>query len=179
MPVDLPPTDAALGNEVLVLLTTPPLAASGIPTVTEINAGLFATCHIYGRFNATPNQNSGEGPRKWCSKNTPTRLGTSTYPIIEVQYSYKPQELGTPGAAGNEVYEALEPDAVLTAVLLAGIDGKSNSVAAGDVCDVLLVRAGKRRKGVTGEGEFDELSTSQMVEVVNGEAVAEDHVIAA
>lgn len=179
MPTEMPPTTKSLGNKLIILLTTPPAAATGIPTVTEVNAGLKAGCHIYGQFNVTPNQNSGEGPRKLCAKTVPTKLGLVTYPVAEVQYSYMPQELGTPGAAGNEVYEALDPDAELTAVVLDGIDGRTDAVVAGDVADIYLVKAGVRRKGQTGDGEFDEFAVNQGLEIVGGAPIQEDHVLAA
>lgn len=179
MPVSMPPTTTSLGNKMIVVLTTPPAAPSGIPTVTEVNAGIKAGCHIYGQFNVTPTQNTGEGPRKVCTRNVPTQLGLVTYPAAEVQYSYMPQELGTPGAAGNELYEALDPDAVVTVVVLDGIDGQTDAVVAGDISDIYEMKAGVRRKGQTGDGEFDEMSVTQALIVVGGEPIAEDHVLAA
>ncbi|WP_394289507.1 hypothetical protein [Microbacterium sp.] len=179
MAVELPPTTTALANQLIVFLTTPPAASSGIPTVAEVNAGLAAQCFIYGNFNVTPTQNTGEGPRKNCRPNAPTNLGIVTYPATELQYSYMPQELGAPGADGNELYEALEPGAVITAVVLDGISGETESVAAGDVADVYEMKAGVRRKGQTGDGEFDEKSVTQALVVVGGGPVVEDHPLAA
>jgi len=179
MAVELPPTTKALANQLIVFLTTPPAAASGIPTVTEVNAGLSAQCFIYGDFNVTPSQNTGEGPRKNCRPNAPTNLGIVTYPAADVQYSYMPQELGTPGADGNELYEALEPGSQITAVVLDGIPGETETVAPGDVADVYLMDVGVRRKGKTGDGEFDEKSVTQSLVVVGGAPVVEDHPLAA
>ncbi|HEY9394518.1 MAG TPA: hypothetical protein VIP58_10265 [Nocardioides sp.] len=175
----MPPTQKSLGNKLVVFLTTPPAATTGIPTVTEVNAALFAGCHIFGDFNVTPSQNTGEGPRKMCSRNSPTELGLVTFPAVDVQYSYMPQELGTPGADGNEVYEALDPDAVITAVVLAGIEGTVGAVATGDIADIYEMTVGARRKGATGDGEFDQLSTTQSLIVNGGVAIAEDHAMAA
>lgn len=179
MPVSLPPTTKALANTMVVFLTTPPAASNGIPTTTEVNAGILAGCHIYGSFNVTPSQNTGEGPRKLCSDFSPTQLGITNYPAVDVQYSYMPQDLGTPGSDGNEVYEALEPGTQVTAVVLEGVDGQTDTVAAGDVSDVFLMECGVRRKGATGDGEFDEKSVTQSLVVVGGEAIATDHALAA
>lgn len=179
MVIQMPPTTKALGNKMVVVLTTPPAAGSGIPTTVEVNAGIQASCFYYGDFNVTPSQNTGEGPRKLCSKNSPTQLGLTTFPAVEAQYSYMPQELGTPGHAGNVLYEALEPDAEVTVVVLDGIDGQTEDVAVGDVADIYLMQAGVRRKGQTGDGEYDEKSVTQSLIVVGGEPIAEDHELAA
>ena len=64
MPISLPPTSKSLGRKSVVFLTTPPAAATGIPTTVEVSAALFGSLHLYTPFNVTPNQNTGEGPRK-------------------------------------------------------------------------------------------------------------------
>lgn len=179
MVIQLPPTTKALGNKMVVILTTPPAAPTGIPTVTEVNTGIQASCFYYGDFTVTPTQNTGEGPRKMCSRKVPTQLGLVNYPAVEAQYSYMPQELGTPGHPGNALYEALEPDVEVTVVVLEGIDGQTEDVVAGDVADIYRMQAGARRKGQTGDGEYDEKSTTQSLIVVGGEAIAEDHPLAA
>lgn len=105
MPLVAPPVSKSFARQSVVILTTPPAAGSGIPTVTEVNAGLFASLHLYNPFRFTPTQNTGEGPRKLGSKFTQTELGQANYPAVEAQYSFLPQELGDAGADGNEVYE--------------------------------------------------------------------------
>lgn len=178
MAVELPPTTKALANQLIIFLTTPPAAPTGIPTLVEVNAGLAAQCHIYGQFNVTPTQNTGEGPRKNCSATAPTRNGLVTFPAVEMQYSYMPQKLGTPGSPGNEVYEALEPDVQITAVVINGVNGQISTVPTSAVSDVYKLEAGVRRKGATGDGEFDELSVTQSMIVLGGAPVVEDHVLA-
>ncbi len=183
MPITLPPTEKALGRKVVVFLTTPPAAGTGIPTLVETNAGLFAALHLYTPFNVTPTQNTGEGPRKLGAKSVPQQNGLVTYPAVEVQGSYLPQELGTPGAVGNEVYEAMKTAEAagnkLTAVVFDGIDGDVKPIPANTVGDVYLVEPGVIRKGATGEGEFDELSFTVSLVITGGEPVAVDHVFAA
>jgi hypothetical protein len=179
MPAVMPPTVQSDSNKLVVILTTPPAAATGIATVTEVNAALFASLYIVGDFAVTPSQNTGAGPSKLGASVTPTKLGRVTYPAVDVQYTYVPQALGTPGSAGNEVYEALVPDNQVTIVVLDGYDGQASTVTAGDISDQFLMKCGKRRKGRTGEGEQDEVSVTQTLVVVGGEPITEDHALAA
>lgn len=179
MAISLPPTSKSLGRKSVVFLDTPPAAGTGIPTTVEVSAALFASLHLYTPFNVTPNQNTGEGPRKLGAQSVPTENGLVNYPAVEIQYSYKPQDVGTPGADGNELYELLVPGTQVTVVVLDDVDGDISAVAAGDVADVYLMECGVRRKGATGDGEFDQFSVTQSLIVVGGEPVAEDHVLAA
>lgn len=174
-----PPRTKALANTVVVFLTTPPASPDGIPTLTEVNAAIYAQCHLIGGFTPTAEQTTGEGPVAMCEEFGETEFGRTTYAPTEAQYFYMPQELGTPGAEGNEVYEALEPGAQVTTVILHGVAGKTDALVAGDVADVFLMEAGKRRKGQTGDGEFDKKSVTQSLRVVNGSPVVEDHPLAA
>ncbi len=174
-----PPKTKALANTVVVFLTDPPASPSGIPILSEVNAALFAQCYIFGKFMPTADQATGEGPVVLCDEFSETEFGRTTYAPVEIQYSYMPQELGTPGADGNEVYEALEPGTQLTAVVLHGVGGKTDALVVGDIGDVFLVEAGKRRKGETGDGDFDKKSVNQFLRVVNGSPVVEDHALAA
>lgn len=178
MPLVMPPTVKSLGAKSVVILTTPPAAGTGIPTTTEVNAGVFASLHIYGDFNVTPTQNTGEGPRPIGAEQVPTELGLVNYPAVTVQYSIVPQELGTPGADGNEVYEALVPGDQVTVVVLDGYDGEASAVANGDVVDVFLMECGIRAKGSTGSGEYDKAAATSQLIVVGGEPVKENHVLA-
>ena len=179
MPISLPPTAKALGRKVVVFLDTPPAAPSGIPTTVEVTAAMFGSLHLYTPFNVQPSQNTGEGPRKLGAESAPTELGLVNFPAVDVQYSYLPQELGTPGAVGNELYELLVPGSQVTVVVLNDLPGDSSSVAAGDVADVYLMKCGVRRKGETDDSEYGQFSVSQSLIVVGGEPVAEDHVLAA
>lgn len=172
------PKTKALANTVVVFLTTPPAATTGIATLAEVNAGLKAACHIFGDFNPTATQATGEGPAVMCEEYSETEFGRTTYEPVEVLYSYMPQELGTPGADGNELYEALEPDAIVTAVVLHGINAKTDTLAAGDISDQFLMEAGTRRKDKTGDGDMDKKAVRQFLRVVNGGPIVEDHPLA-
>ena len=176
MPLTLPPTAKSLGQKTVVVLSAVPAAGTGIPTVAETNAGLFGSLHFYTPLSFVPNQNTGEGPRKLGAKYVPTALGLITYPAVDAQYSYLPQSLGTAGAAGNEMYEKLVPGTKRTVVVLDGKDGTATTaVAANDIADIFLVECGARRKGETGDGEFDELSVTQSLVVVGGQPIATDY----
>jgi len=171
------PTSKSLASQLIVVLTTPPAAATGIPTRTEVNAAIGAHQYIYGRFDMTPSQNTGEGPRKNARRSAPTELGMVTYPAAEMQYSYLPQELGTPGNVGNKLYEAMSPGANLTLVIVDGVEGdKLTEMPASTVGDVYRIETGVRRKGATGDGEFDHSSVTQSVVVKGDGPLAEDHV---
>lgn len=175
MAVTLPPTTTALGNQTIIVLDTPPTNPAA-PTKAQLNAGLFAQCLIYGRLNAQPTQNTGEAPRKGCSKVSDQRLGLVTYPSFDVQYSYMPQDLGTPGADGNELYELLVPDTEVYVYLLEGLDGEDTStLATGDIVNEgFRCKVGVYRRGVTGDGEYDEMSVMQAL-VPQGGLLLEDY----
>jgi hypothetical protein len=175
----MPETVKSDSNKLVVFLTTPPAAATGIPTLAEVNAALFASLYIYGDFNVTPTQNTGAAPSKLGSAYTETEFGRTNYAAVDVQYSYVPQKLGTTGYPANAVYEALVPGDTVTAVVLEGYDGEASEVEAGDIADIYLMECGKRRKGATGTGEFDEVSTTQALIVKGGAPIAEDHALAA
>lgn len=183
MPISAPPTAKALGRKVVVFVDTPPAAASGIPTLVEVNAGMQSSLHVYTPFNVTPTQNTGEGPRKVGAKTAPQQNGLVTYPAVEVQGSYLPQKLGTPGAVGNELYElvksAIDNDDKITAVVFDDLDGDTDPIPANAVGDVYLVEPGVIRKGQTGDGEFDEFSFTTSLVISGGEPIAVDHVFAA
>lgn len=173
MPLVSPPTTKSLGQKTVVILTTPPAASTGIPILTEANAGVFGSLHFYGSLNVTPNQNTGEGPRKLGSKFTPTQLGQVTYPAVDAQYSYLPQKVGTASTPGNEMYEALVPGSKVTVLVFDGLDGQTDIVTATDVCSgIYLMECGVYRPGETGEGEFDEKSVTQSLVVVGAEPIA-------
>lgn len=162
MPVTLPPTTKSLGNKVVILLDAAP-ANPKAPTKAELNAGLFAQCHIYGQFEPTPSQNTGAAPTKLCSKQEEDELGRVKYPAFDVQYSYVPQSLGTPGAAGNEMYEQSVPGTYQYAYIVDGLDGEATgALTTGAVVNRgFKVEVGEYREGQTGTGEFDEFSCTQ------------------
>lgn len=176
--VQMPNTVKSDGNKILIVLTTPP-AAPAAPTLAELNAGLFVQCHLYGNFSGTPSQNTGEAPKKMCTRVVPQQLGNVTYQIADVQYSYDPQAMATPGADGNEAIEALTPGTDVYVYEGPGIDGKTGAVTAGDVLNAYHLDCGVQRRGQTGDGEFDEFSVTQSFVMSNGEEPIFDYVVPA
>lgn len=179
MPIQMPPTAKSLARKVVVFLETPPAATTGIPTLAEVNAAFFAALHLYVPFNVQPTQNTGEGPRKLGASSVPQENGLVSYPAVETSYSYLPQKVGTAGAVGNELYELLVPGTKRTAVVFNDLAGDIDAIPADAVGDVYLIDPGVRRKGETGEGEFDQFSVAQSLVIAGGEPIAEDHVFPA
>lgn len=178
-----PLTEKAFARKVVVFLADAPAATTGIPTLTEVNAAFFASLHLYTPFNVTPDQSTGQGPRKLGSESVPTQNGTVTYPAVEAQGSYLPQQLGTAGAPGNELYELMRDARAdgerITTVVFDALNGDIDTIPADSVGDVYLVEPGKIRKGSTGDGEFDEIAFTVGLVIAGGQPIAEDHVFAA
>lgn len=162
MPVSLPDTVTSLGNKVIIVLDTAPSNPLA-PTKAELNAGLFAQCHIYGELNPQATQNTGAAPAKICTKVEDQRLGKVIFPSFDAQYSYVPQLAATPSSDGNELYEILVPDTFVYVFILDGLDGEAtSSLATGAVVNHgFKVEVGEKREGQTGTGEFDEFSCTQ------------------
>ena len=177
MPLTNPPVASSIGQRTVVILDPADVAAgSGIPTLTEANAGLFASLHFYGSLRPVPTQNTGEGPKKMGSKFSPTKLGRITYPSIDAQASYLPQALATTGAAGNEVYESFVPGSQRIILVLDDKDAEATTaLVANDMADIFLMDIGAQRKGETGDGEFDEFACTTALVVAGGEPIAVDH----
>lgn len=162
MPTELPDTTSALGNKTIIVLSTPPADPSA-PTLAELNAGLFAQCHIYGNLTPAPTQGSGQPPAKLCTKTQDSRPGRVVWDGFDVQYSYMPQRLGAAGGDGNELYEELVPETFVHVYIADGLDGEDTAAIVED--DVInhgfYVEVGEYREGQTGDGEFDEFATTQ------------------
>lgn len=161
MPVS-PPTTSLFGKQVAIILTTPPASPSA-PTLAELNAGIFIQCHTYGMLSQQPEEETGTATRKTCATTQDTRRGPTTWPAIELQYSYRPQEAATPGAEGNEVYEALPEGIEVYAYFADGLDGEgTDALVTGDVVNRgFLVETGAQREGPTGDDSFAEAAVMQ------------------
>lgn len=167
MTVQMPEVVKSQGMTRLIVLSTAPASTTTI-TAAELAAGEVITCHVYGDFAATPTENIGTAPRKMCTRTSPQQFGEITYPINDVQYSYVPQSLGTPGAPGNEAFEALTPGTEKWLVEVPGLDGRGTSFGAGALGNLYNVDCGIQRRGRTGDGEFDEFSVTQSFVMADG-----------
>lgn len=159
MTIIQPETVLSQGRTSIYILTTPP-ADPAAPTLTELNAGVVASCYFYGgTFPSTGEQNKGERPRKVCHKVVPEALGSVRFTIETVQYSHDPQ--ADDAAPANAVRTALAEDAEVWIYDRMGKDAETAALAADDVLRGHNVDAGVQNWGQTGDGEFDEFSITQ------------------
>jgi len=67
----------------------------------------------------------------------------------------------------------------VTAIVLSDVEGDVEAITADSVGDVFLMECGVRRKGTTGDGDYDLFAITQSLVTVGGEPIAEDHKFAA
>lgn len=174
MTVEIPEWVAAEGNVKAVFVPT--LASVTAPSVAVVNAGVDISCFLLPDWDGpSGTQNKGE-QRRFSSKETFDVLGRTKNSVAPLSYTYLPQELGTPGHAANELYEALAPGNTGFLVVGYGID-PAVPFAAGDIVDVVPVEAGVRNKSARGSDEFAPLTVTQELGVTG--TVAEDSEAAA
>lgn len=162
MTVSIPESVTAEGNVKAVFV--PALADVDAPTVAELTGGVDISCYLMPDWDGpTATQNTGED-RRFCSRETFTRLGRNQWEISPLVYTYLPQELGTPGDPANEVYEALTPNTTGYLAIAYGKD-PANAFAAADVVDVFPVEAGVQVKQARGTDEFAPLTVTQALAV--------------
>ena len=162
MTVTIPESVTAEGNVKAVFVAA--IADVDSPTVAELTGGVDISCYLMPDWDGpTATQNTGED-RRFCSRETFTRLGRNQWEISPLVYTYLPQELGTPGNAANDVYEALPPDTTGFLVIGYGFD-PSDAFAAADVVDTFPVEAGVQVKQARGTDEFAPLTVTQALAV--------------
>jgi hypothetical protein len=163
MTVTIPESVTAEGN-VKAVFVTAIVAPVNTPSPTELNGGVDISCYLMPDWDGpTATQNTGED-RRFCSRETFTRLGRNQWEISPLVYTYLPQELGTPGDAANEVYEALPPNETGYLVVSYGKD-PATTFAAGDIVDVFPIEAGVQVKQARGTDEFAPLTVTQALAV--------------
>ena len=162
MTVTIPESITAEGNVKAAFVAA--IADLDEPTPTEANGGVDISCYLMPDWEGpTATQNTGED-RRFCSRETFTRLGRNQWEISPLVYTYLPQELGTPGNAANDVYEALTPDTTGFLVIAYGKD-PSAAFAADDIVDVFPIEAGVQVKQAVGTDEFAPLTVTQALAV--------------
>lgn len=169
MPLTTPPVQETYAKKVIAVLDAAP-ADPNNPTLAELNAATFITCHIYGDWLvSTPNQNVVDGQRKMCKNVTPQRLGSTTYVVNEFTYSYVPQSMGTPGSAGNEAIELLTAGTEQWIAEAHGLDGTTDAFVENDVVNLYNLELGTQRRGEAGGGtESAEAAVTQSGVLVDG-----------
>lgn len=175
--INLPPTTNSFGNISLVVLATKPATLASIP-LSAITAGKNITCHAVGDWLPTASTEKTARSRKMCQKKTTQALGVTTHETPALVYTYNPQAIGTPGAPGNEAYEALAPGAVVYGVQRLGKAGDS-AYAAGDKIRVFPLDLGPQTPGVSSEDAGGEFVINQETAFAPGFDEPVDGVIAA
>lgn len=159
MTVTIPDSVPAEGNVKAVFVAT--LADASAPSAATLNAGTDISCYLMPDWDGpTATQNTGED-RRFCSRQTFTRLGRVTWSVSPLTYTYDPQ--ATAGDA-NEVYDALAEGNEGYLVVGYGIDA-SAAFAATDKVDVFPVEAGVQVKAARGTDEFAPLTVTQTLAV--------------
>lgn len=175
MTVTIPESVTAEGNVKAVFV--PSVANPAAPTVTELNGGTDVSCFLMPDWDGpTATQNTGE-KRRFCSRETFTSLGRVRWEIAPLSYTYLPQQLGTPGAAGNEVYEALAAGNTGYLYLGYGIEPEADFEES-DIADGFPVECGAQSKPPRGADEFAPLTVTQTL-AVSGPAQIDVQVAAA
>lgn len=146
------------------------------PTVAEMAAGVLIGRYLMPDWDGfTGTQNKGES-RRFSSREVYQRFGRTAHSIAPLNYTYNPQELGTPGAPGNEVYEACEHGnlgyLVLGFGLLAEDDdtGLDIPFAAGDIVSFAPSECGEQFEQARGADEFAPLAVMQEL-IVKGKKI--------
>lgn len=166
MTIVMPETTDTFGNLSLVVLSSAP-ADLEAATVANLTAGENITCHAVGDWWPTATTNKVSRQRKMCQTSVTQALGTTTHDTPALQYTYMPQEVGTPGASGNEAYEALPAGATVYLVQRIGKDGKSAFVA-GDNYRLFPVELGPQIPGTSSEDEGGEAVINQEIAFAPG-----------
>lgn len=166
MPVLMPDTTGSYGNQSLVVLSAAP-ADLEAAAVAALTAGENITCHVYGDWFPSATTNKVSRQRKMCQTKVTQALGTTTHETPALQYSYMPQSVGTPGADGNEAYEALPEGATVYLVQRLGKEGKSDFVA-GDKYRLFPVELGPQIPGTSADDEGGEFVINQEISFADG-----------
>lgn len=160
MTVTIPESVLAEGNVKAVFVPT--LASQTAPSAAVLNAGVDLSCYLMPDWDGpTPTQNTGDD-RRFCSRQTFTKLGRVSWAVAPLVYTYDPQGTGT----ANDAYDALTEGNAGFLVIGYGIDA-SASFAAADKVDVFPVECGVQGKQAHGSDEFAPLTVTQTLAVTN------------
>jgi hypothetical protein len=165
MTVSIPESVFAEGNVKAAIVPAIANLATG-PTLAEMNAGIIISCYLMPDWDGfTGTQNKGES-RRFCSRKSLQQLGRSTDEVAPLMYTYLPQELGTPGTEGNELYETLAPGTRHYLVIGFGLDAEEGApFVATDIVDYAQIEAGEQYKQSRGSDEFAPLVVQQELAV--------------
>lgn len=169
MTITMPETVDSYGALSLVVLTAKPADLTAASLATDLGAANAEniTCHVVGDWWPSATTNKVDRARKMCQTKVTQALGTTTHETPTLQYTYKPQSVGTAGAAGNEAYEALPEGATRYLLQRLGKDGTS-AIATGDKYRLFPVELGPQIPGTSSEDEGGEFVINQEVSFASG-----------
>lgn len=146
------------------------------PTVAEITAGVLIGPYLMPDWDGfTGTQNKGES-RRFSSREVYQRFGRTAHTIAPLSYTYNPQQLGTPGAPGNEVYEACAEGNLGYLVLGYGllaedeVTGEALPFEANDIITFAPAECGEQFESSRGADEFAPLTVMQEL-IVKGKKI--------
>lgn len=177
MTILLPNTTKSLGAQSLIVLTSAP-ADLDAATAAEVLAGENITCHMVGDWWPTAATEKTARQRKMCQTKTATTLGVTTWETPTLRYTYNPQTIETPGASGNEAYEALPEGATVYLVQRLGLPGNSAAAATNNY-RLFPVELGPQVPGTSADDAGGEFIINQEVSLLEGYDEPIDGVIAA
>lgn len=177
MPVTSPVTTSTFGNMSLVVLTVKPTNLAAI-SLSEITAGENISCHAVGDWWPTDTVEKVARQRKMCQTSVPQANGAVTTETPALTNTYVPQEIDTPGAPGNEAYEALEPGTDVYLAQRIGKAGKSDW-GTGDAYRLFPVNIATRTPGASAEDAGAEAIFTSELAFADGYTEPIDGVIAA
>lgn len=133
MSVTLPETTDAFGKISIAVIVAKPASLTAVSLATDLTgaAAENGSCHIVGDWLPTASIEKNARARKLCQVKQGTALGVAQWDTPTIQYTANPQSVGTPGADGNELYEAMPEGAERYVLLRLGLDGDS-ALAVGD-----------------------------------------------
>lgn len=162
MTVLLPETTDAFGNISLAIITAKPASLVAVSLATDLataNAENIS-CHTVGDWLGTATTEKAARARKLCQVKQSQALGVTTWDTPTIQYTYKPQSLGTPGANGNEAYEAMPEGAARYLLQRLGKPGDS-ALAVGDAYLLWPVELGPQVPAMTTQDAGAEFAINQ------------------
>lgn len=166
MTVTMPETTKSFGAQSLVVLTSKPTDLEEV-TTTQATAGENITCHMVGDWWPSASTDKVARSRKMCQTKTTQALGVTTWETPTLQYTANPQTIATPGAAGNEAYEALPEGGVRYLLQRLGVSG-TTALAEDDAYRLIPVELGPQVWGASTDDAGGEVVINQEVALLAG-----------
>lgn len=164
MTITMPETTKTYGAQSLLVTTAEPADHEAM-TTTEAGLGKNITCHLIGSWFPTAATEKVSKQRKMCQTKVVQSLGSTTWDLTALQYTYMPQLILTPSSAGNEAYEALPEGAIRYLALFTGLPG-NEARGEDDVYGLLGVRLGPQIQTQSADDAGGEATITQELEIL-------------